>query len=249
MLSPRSLQTLAVLLGLIVFQSGCSLIGYGVGSLIDSGNKRTVASESFAPDTIEPGKLIKLRLRGGGTVDGAYLGIEPIPDEEYAKRYARARERYLPSIQLPELGDTVTLCMIGGGELHTELLGFDLYNVLVRTPGEPGLESVSPEDVDQLLVGGDASIRGETLALLLSEGALPFRSAIAMQVPPTTGRAGGKRLLPIDEVLYIEWKPGTGRTVGTIVGLTFDLAILTAAVVCAATDCFDMSLGLTFASY
>jgi len=235
MLNPRSLLTAGVLLGLIVPQSACTLIGYGIGSAIDSGNKRTVAPESFAPDTIETGTMFKLRLRDGSLVKGKYLGIEPLPAEEYAARYAWIREQHLTNVPLPELGDTVTLVMISGGELDAEFLGFDLYSVLVWKPGAPGPESVRPGDIDELRVRGNAAIPGETLALLLSEGALPFHSAFAMQVAPAIGRAGGKRLLPMEEILFIEWKPGTGRTVGTIVGVTIDVAILVTAVAAGAS--------------
>jgi hypothetical protein len=223
--------------GLIVSQSACTAIGYGIGSAIDSGSRQRLAPESFAPDTIEPGKTLKLRLRDGGVVEGKYLGLEPLPAEEYAARYAWTREQHLVNVPLPELGDTVTLCMTWGGELDAEFLGFDLYKVLVRKLGEPGPESVRPGDIDMLRVRGNAAIGGETLALLLSEGAFPFHSAVAMQVQPAIGLAGGKRLLPMDEVLFIEWNSGTARTAGTIVGATIDVAILVAAVYCAASEC------------
>jgi hypothetical protein len=227
------------LLGLIVLQSACTLVGYGIGSAIDSGNKRTIAAEDITPDTIKPGKAFTLRLRDGGTVDGRYFGIEPLPAEEYAARYAATRERHLTTVPLPELRDTVTLSMMLGSELSAEFLGFDFYKVLIWKPGAPLPQGVRPGDIDNLLVEGSTAIEGETLTLLLSEGALPFHSAFVMQAPPTIGKASSQRLLPVDQVLLIEWKPSTGRTVGAIVGATIDAAVLVAITYCAFTECLE----------
>ncbi|UCF20110.1 MAG: hypothetical protein JSU87_01500 [Gemmatimonadota bacterium] len=237
MISSRIPLALAVLFGLIVPQSACTLVGFGIGSVIDSGNKRTIRPESFAPDTIDLGKTFKLRLRDGSVVGGKYLGIEPLPDEEYAARYAVAREQRLMNVPLPEIGETVTLRMNRGDELDAEFLGFDFNSVLVRKPGEFGPESLRLGDIRQFRVAGNEAIRGEALTLLLSEGALPLQSALVVQAKPAKGREGGRRLLPMDEVLLIEWKPGAGRTVGAIIGATIDVAILVAVGACAATAC------------
>ena len=237
MFDRHTLLTATVLLGLVLPQSACTLIGYGVGSAIDAGSRHSLAPQRFAPSTLKPGRKIRLKLRDGSAVDGAYTGIEQLPPEEYAARYAAARERHLTVVPLPELGDTATLCM-RGTELDVEFLGFDRYRVLVRELGRAEPEHVRPQRIAELRGRGDASASGEVLALLISEGALPFHSAVAMQMPPAINAAGGKRLVPLDQIDRMEWKSSTGRTVGLVIGGMLDLTVLAIAVACSATDCY-----------
>ncbi|MGD2152485.1 MAG: hypothetical protein PVG79_04405 [Gemmatimonadales bacterium] len=242
MFTQRTLLTCAAMLCLALPQSACTLIGYGIGSAIDAGSRHSLTPQNLESETIEPGRKITLQLRDGDIVDGAYFGIEQLPAYEYAARYAAARERQPSAVPLPALDDTVTVCMARGGELDAEFLGFDLYRVSVRSLGstEPG--SLMPQEVAELRAPSGAAITGETLALLVSEGALPFRSAVAMRMPPAIGRTGGRRLVPLDQVKHIEWTSGSGaQKTGLIVGAVLDIAALTAFAVCAATDCLEMS--------
>jgi len=242
MFTRRTLLTSTVLLGLVLTQSACSLIGYGIGSAINAGNRHSLTPQNLERETIEPGQKISLRLRDGDVVDGAYFGIERLPAYQYATRYAAARERQPDDVQLPALGDTVTLRMASVGELDAEFLGFDLYRVSVRSLGGTEPESLRPQEVAELRAPSGAAITGDVLALLISDGTLPFRSAVAMQMPPAIGRTGGRRLVPLDQVKHIEWTSGSGaQKTGLIIGAVLDIAALTAFAVCAATDCLEMS--------
>lgn len=184
-------------------------------------------------------------MRDGRSVRGKYIGLVPLPAEEYAGRYESARARHLPVVPLPELGDTVTLYMTGGGELNAELLGFDPGVVSVRTLGSAQPESVQAQEVRQLQTGCGATITGEALSFLLSEGALPFHSALAVHLTAVGNPAGLERRVPLDRVALIEWDSDKGRKVGTIVGGVIDAAVLVAIVVgCTASGCgFPTGMG------
>lgn len=226
MLSRRTLLSTTVVAALALSQSDCTIIGAGIGELIDATTARSLTPEGFAPEMVEPGHKITLQLRNGHSIKGEYIGIEQLPAEEYAARYASTREQQPTTVPLPELGDTVTLCMTRGGELHAEFLGFDFYRVSVRTLGRSEPESVEPQGVRELHARGSGTITGEVLEFLASEGVLPFRSAVAVQTTRTSNRAGGKRLVPLDQVALIEWDSDTGRTVGTVIGGVVDAALI-----------------------
>lgn len=232
MYGKRLLLSTIVVSGLASPQSACTLIGAGIGELVDATTARSLTPRKLAPETIEPGQKIKLQLRNGHSVDGEYIGIEPLPAEEYAARYASTREQHLTIIPLPELGDTVTLRMTQGGELDAEFLGFDLHMMSVRTLGRSEPEGVQPHEVRELCIRGGGAITGEALEFLHSEGALPVHSALAMQTTAAGNRAGGKRLVPLDRIALIEWDSDNGRKVGTIIGGVIDavaIVVITAA--------------------
>ena len=215
-----------VLLGLILPQSACSLIGYGIGAAIDAGGNRTLAPQDLEHETLEPGQEMELKLIGGRTVHGEYVGLEQLWPEEYSARYADTRELHRLVVPLPGLGDAVTLHMTHGAELDAVFLGFDLFGVSVRTPGRWEPEHVRPQDIDELRVGGYATITGEELALLLSEGALPFRSAVVVQLPPPFDGTAGQLLVPLHLINRIKLKSTSGRTTGLAIGSAIDLAII-----------------------
>lgn len=237
MFSRRAVLSTTVVAGLVLSQSSCTLIGAGIGELVDATTARSLAPQELAPETIEPSQKITVRLRDGRSIEGRYIAILPLPADEYAERYESARERHSTIAPLPQLGDTVTLHMARGGELNAEFLGFDLDAVSVRTPGAAP-ERVRAREVRELRAGSGGAITGAALEFLLSEGALPVHSALALQTTPARDGAGGKRLLPLDRIALIEWDSDSGRTVGTIVGGVVDAALIVVLVsVCAQSGC------------
>ncbi len=246
MLNGHTLLRTALVAGLALSQSNCTIIGAGIGELIDATTAQSLAPRQLAPQAIEPGREITLQLRDGRSLKGKYIGIVPLPAEEYAGRYQSARERHLPTAPLPELGDTVTLYMTGGGELNAEFIGFDPGVVSVRTLGSAQPESIQAQEVRQLQTGCGAAMTGEALRFLLSEGALPFQSALAVHLTAVGNPAGLEQRVPLDRVALIEWDSDKGRKVGTIVGGVIDAAVLVAVVVgCTATGCGSFS-GVSF---
>lgn len=234
MLRPRLYGALA-LLALNSALSGCTLIGYGLGSAIDSSSKRTFGPEVFAPesagrDTLKSGTKLKLNLRDGEVVEGKYLGVERLPAEEYAQVYAGARERYQLQSALPEPGDTVTLALVTGRVLEGELLGFEGRRWVIFR--RETLLRVAAADVVEMTDGGDCSVSGETLDRLLSSGAVPTMSALALEVVVSEGRTRReeRRLIPLDSILSATYKPTSGRTVGTLAGLAIDVVALIGAI-------------------
>lgn len=245
MFSRRTLLGTTVVAGLLLSQSDCTMIGAGIGELIDATTAQSLAPQELALETIEPGRKVTLQLLDGRSLKGEYTGIVPLPANEYAARYESARERRLAIAPLPQLGDTVTLYMTRGGQLVAEFLGFDPDMISVRTLGHAEPESVRAQEVRELHAPCGA-ITGEALGILLSEGALPFHSALAMQTIAAGNRDGPERLVPLDRVAFIEWDSDKGRKIGTIVGGVIDAAVIVAIVVgCTTSGCGSFT-GVSF---
>jgi hypothetical protein len=209
--------------------SGCTLIGYGLGSAIDASGKQTFAPEVFAArsggrNTVEPGTKLKLALRDGEVVEGKYLGVEQLPADEYVRVYGAARERYELQSELPEPGDTVTLALVTGRVVAGEFLGFERPHWVFFKREVP--YRVAATDVVAMSDRHDRSVSGETLDRLVSSGVVPTMSALALEVVVREGsrRREEKRLIPLDSILSATHKPTTGRTSLMLIGLAFDVA-------------------------
>jgi hypothetical protein len=103
MLSRRMLLSTTVVAVLALSQSDCTMIGAGIGELIDATTARSLAPHELAPETIEPGQKITLQLRDGRSIEGWYIGIAPLPAEEDTARHLSFGERPLAAVPQPAL--------------------------------------------------------------------------------------------------------------------------------------------------
>lgn len=229
---PRSrLFGALILLALNSALSSCTLVGYGLGSAIDGSSKRTFGPEVFTPegaarDTLKQGTKLTLNLRDGEVVEGKYLGVALLPAEDYSQVYAGARERYELQAALPEPGDTVTLALVSGRVLKGEFLGFEGPNWVIFKRETPW--RVAATDVVEMTDGGDCRVSGEELVRLLSSGAAPTMSGLALEVAVREPgrRREERRLIPLDSILSASHKPTGGRTTLMLIGLAVDVATI-----------------------
>ena len=109
--------------------SGCSLIGFGLGSAIDSSRPIHVH-----PGTREqlfklsPGAMLSLHREDGSTVVGIYRGLVAEPDSAYVLRYGAWRDTARLDFRPPRIGEPIRL-VHGGWNLSSskatvEFLGF-----------------------------------------------------------------------------------------------------------------------------
>jgi len=242
------LYTAIVLLALNSALSGCTLIGYGIGSAIDASGKRTLAPQAFAPEnagrhTPEQGSKIKLILRDGEVVEGKYVGVERLPAAEYWRVYADARARFQLESALPEPGDSVTLALVTGRVLEGEFLGFEGQRWIHFRRETPW--RVAAADVVEMRYAHDRSASGQTLDRLMSSGAVPTMSAVALEV--TMGRYGTRRterrLIPLDSVASVTYKPTSNRSMFALVGLAADAVLVVGAIQYAQEGLFSLEGG------
>src|SRR5262245_55262222 len=88
--------------------SGCTLVGMGIGGLIDSKTGKPQRAPVWEVSRVGPGAPVTLYLADGKTVTGALVGTQPREEAEYRAAFAAARAARSELAALPELG-TVAL--------------------------------------------------------------------------------------------------------------------------------------------
>ena len=205
--------------------TGCSLIGLGIGALVDKDKAgKTKPIEARRVGAVGPGTAVDISLTDGGQLSGKYVGLVPVPPEQYADSFARSREAN-GSEHSPALGSTVTVALKSGKEKHGELLGFNPRLLVIReTAGQPSTD-VELSRVVRLSDSAGDGVEGEVLLRMALAGKIPFLSAMAVDT------ASGRTQIPLDRVARIDVpEKGHAKLVGFLVGAVIDAVIVVAAV-------------------
>jgi len=224
------LYLVAAALGMLfsVQNTGCSLIGLGVGAIVDSNqqDRRLVGTgEVFR---VTPGTLLQLSMRDGSTIRGRYLGTGPASREEWEKRYAAVRATVLPEGPLPAPGDSIKVRL---GRLRSLLgtfrsFGFESLELLPLGASEP--VDVALGDVDQIVTGPGPTPRtlaSESIVRALSDGHLPCLTAVLIETATDTARVAMDRIA----MLSVPNARHAARD-GFVIGLVADVMVVAVVV-------------------
>jgi hypothetical protein len=103
----KSLIAAAIVAALLLLQSGCSVVGLGIGAAIDAHKPDSVIVQGYRLTTIEKGSPLTVTLSYGSTITGWFNGGMPATAEWIDTLYMRARSNDPGCAILPALGDTV----------------------------------------------------------------------------------------------------------------------------------------------
>jgi len=205
--------------------TGCSLIGLGIGASIDRDNAgKRKPIEAWQVVAVGPGTPVDVSLRDGGQLSGKYVGLVPVPPEQYADSFERSREAN-GSAHPPVLGSTVTVAVKSGKQKQGELLGFDLKSLVIREAGGKQPTAVELSRVVRLSDSAGGDVEGETLRRMALAGKIPYLSAMAVDT------ASGRTQVPLDLVARIDVPKKSHATLtGFLVGAVIDAVLVVAAV-------------------
>ncbi len=247
----RFLGVVATVTSMAATASGCTAVGYGIGAAIDAGNTQIYRPVSAQTWTVEPGREGQLYLRDGTQFEATYRGTAALPSAAYAAYYDRLRADLLTVHELPALGDVVRVVLTTGDTLDAPCHGFDYNRSGVdEEPATPnsryrGLvvardstSNVIPfANVRDIHAADGASVAGSTLDSLTAAGVIPLRTGLVFEMS-----SGEQQVLPIGDIRGFEVKSNTGRTVGAVVGLITDAAIIAGAIAFSQSDWLNISL-------
>lgn len=240
----RVLAVLALFVVIALATNGCSVIGFGIGAISDSTKPDSLTVPGWEVQTVKPGREIKLTLRNGEQLTGKFAGVDPVPQEQYAERYANFRDQRKEEVPLPALGEKINITLNSGLQGERELLGFDYQYVSVKAKGEKVPSHVSPQcaisvrqpgdttsgkvlvpDIDRIVDNEGNVVEGPTLEMLASEGQVPFLSTVAIH------DLSGRRQIAMEEVERIELKNRKhDKWKCAAIGAVFDVLLLIAAI-------------------
>jgi hypothetical protein len=195
--------------------NGCTLIGLGVGALIDRGREPTTALRGSEMLRLKPGDKVKLVLRDGSERQGKLGGIAPV-SPEYGERYAAARQS-ADGPALPAIGQNVEIVTTKGKTEAAVLRGFDPGQVLFRTE-KIASRSIPFTDVSEIRFEG-RRLDQDALVAGMFAGQLPFQSRLLLN----------GETIPIESVASVSVPRGSAALKGALIGAVVDAIVLAAA--------------------
>jgi len=103
----KSLIAAAIVAALLLLQSGCSVVGLGIGAAIDAHKPDTAIVRGYHLITIEQGSPLTVTLTNGSRISGTFIRGMPASPEWIDTLYMRTRSNDSGCAILPALGDTV----------------------------------------------------------------------------------------------------------------------------------------------
>ncbi len=221
--------------------TGCTLIGYSVGSIVDSGKPDRRPLPGWKMETLKPGTKIDLYLRDGTVLSGKYSGLYQRSEEEYAGLYAAAREENQKEVLLPPLGESLAVTYTAGKDTAGVLLGFDFQSILLQTG--PKTSRINLPALAKLSVARLNLIDAGAVKRLSSAGKIPSLSMIEVSTRAENSASTAKRSeeiprrVALEEVIQIQVpNPKSGKSTGALIGAVVDLAVLVTVAIVASTD-------------
>lgn len=99
--------TFLIIMGLSL--CGCSLIGFGLGAVIDSNTPDYHILQDENIVELQPGDEIRILSADSSIIGGIYEKSEPLDSSSYALMYTEFLTRVPEDVVLPKPGDTLTL--------------------------------------------------------------------------------------------------------------------------------------------
>jgi hypothetical protein len=224
---------------IVVSTSGCSLIGLGIGAVVDHSRPDSLSIPGWKAETLKPNEEIKITFQDGSQLNGTYRGIERLPSSKYAQRYSFLKQQNLPGVILPPLGDTIGITQKSGESMEGEFLGFDYRYQTTKTKGINESSPFTPLLVSLKFIGnvvaqdlsstefikisdseGNVS-ETDVLQNLATEGKIPFMSALSVD------NSDKIMLISRETVSRIERKNDkNAKLIGLSIGAAIDVTVL-----------------------
>ena len=213
---------LAATASVLMCCAGCSLAGYGIGTVIDKDRGKQLTS--YGTEVLydmEKGDRFAFSRADGMKEEVAFLGLLP-PDPKVLLRSVRDREKEAESRHRILPGDRLHLTEAGRGHREVVFLGADSASLWYRMPRENEVLQCAYMDIKSLRSGSVAFGRGGTYAFL--SGALS--GVYDVEVVDASGTVRIP-MRDIDSLWCLEYPTGTRLILGGI-GLAVDFAAIIA---------------------
>ncbi len=209
--------------------ASCSMIGLGIGSLIDNGRPEYGPVKQGKLNEVNKGRKIIVKLDDSTTVAGKFGGVTEIDDILYRSNYTKLKSEVASQILLPEIGDTVEFSYPSGARLSGALVGFQqkfpcypcsTYVVVNLT--NYGVQSKERlQFLPHLYRPSGDSLETSKICELIGKGKIPIMSQISII------NGEDNHQYPLEKINEIKIKNGrNAKWVGFFIGLGIDAAIV-----------------------
>jgi hypothetical protein len=225
----RRIASVGLILGLGITTSGCTLIGYGIGSGLDQ-RMDFSASEITR---VSKGTTIDLRLSDGTVRRGRFVSVVRSFDATYDSEYEDARMAGHDLAALPPLGPIQIACT-DGRVIDGLLAGFDPDAIWFRAQASALPSRLELTNVGSIRADAAAPLSASVISRLIRLGAIPTVSRAQLDGQPPVAP------ISLNRIVQVSYRGNDGRTVGTVLGLTLDALIVGANYACShEAHCFE----------
>jgi hypothetical protein len=224
--------------------TGCSLIGFGIGSLIDDARPtryRTTSTRQFF--AVRPGTRVVLNLRDSTTIAGRYRGWRDLPDSVYVPRYEAWRQSLPEGFQPPRLGEGVILTDRRRRTHYGDFEGFGLYTVRIKR-GRWTIEEIAFDDLTKARTDDRRTFALDSVAAGIETGRLPLRAQLTIAAPDGAHHVDASTIATVTVPV-----PKHAKHVGLVVGAFGDFLIVAVAASMATSDPWSCQPSLSGGSY
>lgn len=206
-----------ILISMVLLFNGCTVIGTVVGHVSDRSQPDKVPVAAYNIDELALGRKISVYTKDGAVSTGRYKGIETMNGHVYSALYDSSRQKLKDRVWLPTLGEEIQLKLAGVDVLfRRQFTGFEHHRVLVQKldTDEGGMALI--DRVEYIEDNKGNSLTGNTLKVLMTEGAVAYSSNILLKVDMTVTQ------IPMDEVDHVEVKNRKSGIFIALIGLAVD---------------------------
>lgn len=209
----------ALVAGYVVQLTGCSLIGAGIGYLVDKDKPTVKELPPGGAFTIESGTRITLQVKDSTSRAGTFQRATREEEAEYVGRYL-AWHANVAHGDAPGISDTVEI-RSASGTTHGTFTGFGYRSAEVRVADRPVPVSVSFDKIISFADARGDSFSSVRLGNLAATGLLPSRTALVLAV----GKS--EVATPMDSIATISVPTERhGAMTGFVIGLTVDVSLV-----------------------
>jgi hypothetical protein len=210
-------------ISVLLSQTGCTAIGFTVGSLYDDHHAGVRAIKSHDLVTVPPGKPIFIKTIQGDTLSGIYPRRTSISLTDYAIRFAEY-QRTIPHNKLvPAPGDSVVIhAHKFGGGLRARIAAYDVDALYAYNQSDSNLQKFTNRKIRSIIDRKGRVYDGKIMRQNIVQHHIPVLSVLNIQT------TGALRKVPMSDIQEIHaWQKGkAGRKTGLAIGAPIDCTIL-----------------------
>jgi len=231
-----------LILIVVLYSNSCTVMFGLIGNTEDRTTPDVADTVTVSElEKIKVGSQVIINLKDESIISGKYLGIDSIPNKEYAEKYVELQKQMPEGSFLPSIGDTISCVTEYGRNDDIKFLGFIENNIVLSFIQFHKPEKLRLEHLIKIMDKHGNETEGETVRNLMAEGKIPvlFLSRISIKEHieqkdvhgEDIDSIVGKKLIYINDIDRIQTKAVKQTTRNlAITGCIIDLGIIAGVV-------------------
>lgn len=213
-----------ILFSIIISFTNCgSVLGLGIGSIIDSNTPNIIYVSRIDTHKLIPNQEISIILKNGTWINGRYIGSGKLSPEIFIQQYVKFNKSNDSVVRFPKIGENITILTNTGQNINLQFVGFDIITnesgrVEFIIPQAGLNRSISLNNAKSIKLENNNLISNEEIERLLLNGELPVLTSLRVNT------SYGITDIALNDINIIQFtKKKNGKTGGFLIGLAIDI--------------------------